>query len=58
LTVSWPSEPYSVTARFDKKGKLTKISSRIVRTERTRSGYIVHLALELGKHRQTLIRLN
>lgn len=58
LVVTWPTKPQAVRAAYDKKGKMTDVEVRIVATEKSGNGYLVHLALPLKKHRQTIIHLS
>ncbi len=58
LVVAWPTKPQTVKAAYDKKGKMSEVEARIVSSEKFGNGYLVHLALPLKKHRQTVIHLN
>ncbi|MCB8933735.1 MAG: metallophosphoesterase [Fimbriimonadaceae bacterium] len=56
LTVTVATLPKTITAQADKKGKMAEVPVRLVSSEKLASGYRLHLAFTLTKHRQTILR--
>ncbi|MFI5385095.1 MAG: metallophosphoesterase family protein [Fimbriimonadales bacterium] len=57
VVVTWPTQPTSVHAAYDKKGKMADTDAAIVAVEKGDGGFRVHLSLSLKKHRQTIVHL-
>lgn len=58
LVVQAQKPPHGVRAAYDKKGKMTDADASIVSVEKSGPSYLVHLAISLKKHRQTIVKLD
>lgn len=58
LRVTSTFEPKAVTASYTtKKGKATDVAVKILKVEKSETGYVATLGLQLPKHRATLVKL-